>query len=61
MFKKGEVLILTMSENGDTGEYFNLRVVSCEDGLLKVKDPDGKLVVYNMHSRAFVKARRQDD
>ena len=62
MFKIGEVLVLTVIENGDgEHEYFNCKVEKYEDGLLKIRDPMGKTAVYNVHSRNFVKARKQDD
>ncbi len=62
MFKKGDVLILSVIDDGNgVTDHYNNTVVQYADGLLKVKDGNGQPVVYNMHSRNFVKARKQDD
>jgi hypothetical protein len=59
MFKPGDKLILSVIDNGHgVIDHFNNIVLEYDDGLVKV-DQNGKIFVYNMRSRNFVKAVMQ--
>jgi hypothetical protein len=58
MFKPGDIIDITMSEDGGETVYHNNRVVDVDGALLTV-DQHGRITVYNMHSYNFVKAEAQ--
>lgn len=60
MFKIGAVLVLHVRDNGSVTTSYGNTVIDYEDGLLKVRDLNGKETIYNVHSASFVKAERQE-
>lgn len=55
MFNPGDILMVTLNENGTEAVYHNMHVLEEDDGLLKVQQLE-KTIVINMCSASFVKA-----
>ena len=55
MFDPGDILSVTLNENGSVTVYHNMHVLEEDDGLLKVQQSEQTTVI-NMRSLSFVKA-----